>query len=86
MAIITVAPAKPPSAAVGVNASATTQARTRGSWSMCRMMTIRVKRVCRLFQIVSQSLEGGKGEVNTPETGKYGQIYSHPLAKKRKLR
>ena len=31
-------------------------------------------------------LEDGKGEVNTPETGKYGQIYSHPLAKKRKLR
>ena len=44
MAIITVAPAKPPSAAVGVNASATTQARTRGSWSMCRMMTIREMR------------------------------------------
>jgi hypothetical protein len=49
-------------------------------------LIIRVKRVRRLFQIVSQSLEGGKGEENTPETGKYGQIYSHPLAKKRKLR
>jgi hypothetical protein len=49
-------------------------------------LIIRVKRVRRLFQIVSQSFEGGKGEENTPETGKYGQIYSHPLAKKRKLR